>query len=299
MKIYEKSSVLLIFIDGLGIGEKNNDFNPLAGLKNVEPLDNFKNAAAKIIFEGNLTPTDACLGVEGRPQSASGQTTILTGVNAPRLLGYHKQGFPNQTLREVIKENSIFLQLKRRKIEPNVFVNAYTPQFFQQTPRWKSATTCAVEAAELPFRRFPDLLGEKALFHDFTNENLIERGFNAPIFSPEKAGKILANFTNQYRFTLYEHFITDKIGHEQNFEKARIHLPRLAEFIRETLKAVDLEKTTVILTSDHGNIEDLSVRNHTLNNVPTIVWGRKRDEISKQINDLSDITPAILRLLSK
>ena len=299
MKIYEKSSVLLIFIDGLGIGEKNNDFNPLAKLENVEPLDNFRNAAAEIVFEGNLTPTDACLGVEGRPQSASGQTTILTGINAPRFLGYHKQGFPNAALREVIKENSIFLQLKRRNIEPNVFVNTYTPQFFEQTPRWKSATTCAVEAAGLLFRRLPDLLGEKALFHDFTNETLIERGFRVPIFSPEKAGKILAALTQEHRFTLYEHFITDKIGHDQDFEKARIHLPRLAEFIRAALNAVDLEKTTVILTSDHGNIEDLSVRNHTLNNVPTIIWGRKSKLIAKQIKDLSDITPAILRLLSE
>jgi len=290
-------SVLLIFIDGLGIGEKNNDSNPLAGLKNAEPLNNFRNVEPDIIFQGKLTPTDARLGVEGRPQSASGQTTILTGVNAPAFLGFHKQGFPNQLLREVIAEKSIFRQLKLRNVEPNVFVNAYTPQFFEQAPRWKSATTCAIEAADLAFRKLPDLLGEKALFHDFTNQNLIERGFDVPLFSPAKAGEILANFTNEYRFTLYEHFITDKIGHDQDFEKARIHLPLLAEFVRETLERVDLEKTTVILTSDHGNIEDLSVRNHTLNDVPTIVWGRKRIEISKRIKDLTDITPSILSLL--
>lgn len=298
MKKTNQSTVLLIFIDGLGIGEQNNDFNPLADLKNAEPLTNFRNVKAKIIFDGKLTPTDPRLGVEGRPQSASGQTTILTGVNAPALLGFHKQGFPNQALRDIISENSIFLQLKQRNIEPNVFVNAYTPQFFEQTPRWKSATTCAIEAAGLAFRKLPDLLGEKALFHDFTNQTLGERGFDVPLFSPEKAGRILAGFTKEYRFTLYEHFITDKIGHDQNFEKARIHLPLLAEFIRETLKHVDLENTTVILTSDHGNIEDLSVRNHTLNDVPTIVWGRKRVEISKKIKDLADITPMIISLLT-
>jgi 2,3-bisphosphoglycerate-independent phosphoglycerate mutase len=299
MKIEKQSSVLLIFIDGLGIGEKNSQINPLAEIKNIEPLNNFRNVEAEIIYQGILTPTDARLGVEGRPQSASGQTTILTGVNAPQFLGFHKQGFPNQALRDVIKEKSIFLQLKQKNIEPNVFVNAYTPQFFEQTQRWKSATTCAVEAAAMPFRKLPDLLGEKALFHDFTNHDLIERGFNIAPFSPEKAGTILAEFTNEYRFTLYEHFITDKIGHDRNFEKARVHLPLLAEFVRETLARVDLENTTVILTSDHGNIEDLSVRNHTLNDVPTIVWGRKRDEISKRIKDLSDITPSILRLLTE
>ncbi|HTK27687.1 MAG TPA: hypothetical protein VL327_14070, partial [Pyrinomonadaceae bacterium] len=106
-------------------------------------------------------------------------------------------------------------------------------------------------------------------------------------------------FPNRYRFTLYEHFITDKIGHDQDMERARIHLPQLAEFIRETLDRLDPENTTFILTSDHGNVEDLSVRNHTLNDVPTIVWGRRSAEIAEQIRDLTHITPAILRLLTE
>jgi hypothetical protein len=292
----KNSSVLLIFIDGLGIGERSEN-NPLAKIKNIEPLATFKNEAGKIIFDGILIATDAQLNIEGRPQSASGQTTILTGVNAPKLLGFHKQGFPNQTLRDVIKEHSIFLQLKRQNIEPNVFANTYTPQFFQEAQRWKSATTCAVEAADLSFRRLPDLLGHKALFHDFTNKFLQERGFKVPLFSPAEAAAILSGLTKEHRFTLYEHFITDKIGHARDFEKAEEHLPVLAEFIREVLRTVDLEKTTVILTSDHGNIEDLSVRTHTLNNVPTIIWGRKRRKISKVIKDLTNITPAILSLL--
>jgi hypothetical protein len=291
------ASVLLFFIDGLGIG-KHEKNNPLAVVKNIEPLAHFQNKKSEIIFEGVLVPTDARLGVEGRPQSASGQTTILTGVNAPQFLGFHKQGFPNQILRDVIKENSIFLQLKQRNIEPNVFANAYTPQFFEATPRWKSATTCAVEAADLPFRKLPDLIGRKAVFHDFTNRSLIERGFDAPIFSPENAAEILAELTHKNRFTLYEHFLTDKIGHAQDFEKAGEHLPQLAEFVRKTVEKVNLEKVTVILTSDHGNIEDLSVRTHTLNNVPTIVWGRNRHKVSGQIKDLTDITPTILSLLS-
>jgi hypothetical protein len=289
-------SVLLFFIDGLGIGRRE-ETNPLAVVGHLEPLAHFKNEESEIIFEGVLIATDARLSVEGRPQSASGQTTILTGINAPKLLGFHKQGFPNAALREVIAENSIFLQLKRRNIDPNVFANAYTPQFFQETPRWKSATTCAMEAAAMPFRKLPDLLGKKALFHDFTNESLIEKGFDVPVFSPCEAGEILAGIVRKHRFTLYEHFLTDKIGHAQDFEQAAKHLPQLAEFLRETLKRIDLETTTVILTSDHGNLEDLSIRTHTLNDVPTIVWGRNRHEVSKRIKDLTDITPTILRLL--
>ncbi len=289
------ASVLLFFIDGLGIG-KREETNPLANIKNIEPLAHFQNEKSEIIFDGVLTATNARLGIEGRPQSASGQTTILTGINAPKLLGVHKQGFPNQILRDVIADNSVFLRLKRRSIEPNVFANAYTPQFFQTVPRWKSATTCAMEAADLPFRRLSDLLGRKAVFHDFTNHSLIEKGFVVPIFSPAEAGEILAQLVRAHRFTLYEHFITDKIGHAQDFQRAEKHLPQLAEFIRQVLRKIDLETMTVILTSDHGNLEDLSIRNHTLNDVPTIVWGKNRREVSKRIKDLTDITPTILSL---
>lgn len=290
------SKVLLFFIDGLGIGERNAD-NPLSQIENIEPLAHFVGEKSEVIYDGILIPTDPRLGIEGRPQSASGQTTILTGINAPQFLGYHKQGFPNQALRDVISEHSIFLQLKNLKIEPNVFVNAYTPRFFTETPRWKSATTCAMEAAGNQFRKLPDLFGRKALFHDFTNRHLIELGFDAQIYSPLEAAEILAESSANNRFTLYEYFITDKIGHAQDFEKAKEYLPPLAEFIRETLQKIDLETTTFILTSDHGNIEDLSKKNHTLNDVPTIVWGRKRFEIAERITDLTDITPTIVSLL--
>ena len=291
------ASVLLFFIDGLGIG-KREETNPLAQIKNIEPLAHFQNEESDIIFDGVLTATDARLGIEGRPQSASGQTTILTGINAPRILGGHKQGFPNQTLRDVIAEHSIFRQLKRKNIEPNVFANAYTPRFFTEKPRWKSATTCAVEAADLQFRRLSDLLGRRAVFHDFSNASLIEQNLDVPRFSPAEAAAIIADLTETNRFTLYEYFITDKIGHAQNFEAVKIYLPPLAAFVRETLEKVDLETTTVILTSDHGNIEDLSIRTHTLNDVPTIVWGRRKAEAAGRIKDLSDVTPTILDLLS-
>ena len=298
MRAGETANVILLFIDGLGIGERDEK-NPLSQIAAVEPLAHFKNSTTPVIYDGVMTPTDPRLGVEGRPQSASGPTTILTGVNAPGLLGCHKQGFPNQALRDVISENSIFLQLKNLGIEPNVFANAYTPQFFQAAPRWKSATTVAVEAAGLAFRRLPDLIGRKAVFHDFTNLSLREKGFDVPVFSPADAAAIINELAADHRFVLYEHFLTDKIGHDRDFEKARRLLPILAEFVREVVRLADLEKTTVLLTSDHGNIEDLSVRNHTLNDVPTVIWGRNRRATAARIKSLADITPAIIGLLSE
>ncbi len=298
MNIKEKKSVILFFIDGLGIGNENSS-NPFSRIAGCEPLAHFINRTTPVSQNGIMIPTDPRLGIEGRPQSASGQTTILTGENAPQILGFHKQGFPNAILREVINEHSVFLQLKNKGINEAIFANAYTPQFFQETPRWKSATTVAVESAGIRFKRISDLRGRKALFHDFTNESLKERGFDIPLFTEIDAAEILADLSNENKFVLYEHFITDKIGHAQDFEKAKTHLPLLARFIRETLKRIDLEKTTFILTSDHGNVEDLSVRNHTLNDIPTIIWGRNKKLTAERIKDLSDITPAIVELLTE
>jgi 2,3-bisphosphoglycerate-independent phosphoglycerate mutase len=291
-------SLLLFFIDGLGIGTRG-PHNPFDGLADAEPLAVFQNEQPALPFDGMLAATDACLGVEGRPQSASGQTTILTGVNAPSAVGYHKQGFPNQALLDIIREHSIFVQLKRAGVSPIAFANTYTKRFFESRPRWVSATTAAVEAARLGFNQVEDLRAGKAIYHDFTNATLIERGERVDLRTPDEAGELLSNIVNSNRFTLYEYFITDKIGHAQDREGARRVLPMLGHFIRTLLSHLDLANTTVILTSDHGNIEDLSRRNHTLNPVPTIIWGRHRDRIARRIHSLADITPTIVDVLTK
>jgi 2,3-bisphosphoglycerate-independent phosphoglycerate mutase len=291
-------SVLLFFIDGLGIGSRG-PFNPLDGLDGAEPLAVFKDESSTTIHDGIVVPTDACLGVEGRPQSASGQTTILTGVNVPATLGYHKQGFPNAAMLEIIREHSLFLQLTRAGIKPITFANTYTHKFFAERPRWVSATTAAVEAAGLPFRHVPDNQAGRAVFHDFTNQALIERGEEVARRTPDEAATVLARIVSENQFTLYEYFITDKVGHAQDMDAAKVVVRDLARLIRGVLDKIDLRQTSVILTSDHGNIEDLSSRNHTLNMVPTIVWGANRNHIANHIKTLADITPAIVDVLNR
>src|SRR3989440_1706187 len=185
-------NVLLFFIDGLGIGTRGSH-NPFDGLEDIAPLAVFQDESTLLPFEGVLAPTDACLGVAGRPQSASGQTTILTGINASDAIGYHKQGFPNQALLDIIREHSIFLQLKRAGINEITFANTYTEKFFEERPRWISATTAAVEAAGLRFNRLDDLRAGRAVFMDFTNAMLIERGEHVDLRTPEEAGEVLAS----------------------------------------------------------------------------------------------------------
>ncbi len=293
------SSVLLIFIDGLGIGARS-PHNPLHLLgERAAPLAVFADQTTEEVWNGGRAArTDARLGVEGRPQSASGQTTMLTGINAPLLRGHHKQGFPDQPLRALLHEHSIFVRLQQRGIGPNTFANAYTRRFFEERPRWVSATTVAVEAAGLPFRTLDDLRAGRALFHDFTNSELIARGEEVELRSAEEAAEMLARLAIEHRFTLYEYFLTDRIGHAQDMEAAQRTLEQLARFVRQTIAAVDLRQTTVIVTSDHGNIEDLSTHNHTLNDVPTLAWGMGRDLVAERVRSLVDIVPAVIELLT-
>jgi 2,3-bisphosphoglycerate-independent phosphoglycerate mutase len=291
-------SVLLFFIDGLGMGTRG-PHNPFDRLDDAAPLAIFQDETPDIPFGGLLSPTDARLGVDGRPQSASGQTTILTGINAAAVIGQHKQGFPNAALLDIIREHSIFLQLKRAGVNEITFANTYTKKFFESRPRWISATTAAVEAAGLQFNTVSDLRRGRAVYQDFTNAMLIERGEAMDLRTPDEAGEVLANIVAANKFTLYEYFITDKIGHAQDYEAASRVLRSLASFIRSLLAKLDLDKTTVILTSDHGNIEDLSLRNHTLNPVPTIVWGQQRERLAARIQSLTDITPGIVDVLTK
>jgi bisphosphoglycerate-independent phosphoglycerate mutase (AlkP superfamily) len=156
-----------------------------------------------------------------------------------------------------------------------------------------------VEAAGLRFNTVSDLRAGRAVFQDFTNAMLIERGEPVDLRSPEEAGEILSSIVAANKFTLYEYFITDKVGHAQDYEAAGRVLRALALLIRSLLTKLDLENTTVVLTSDHGNIEDLSVRNHTLNLVPTIVWGEHRKKLAARIRSLTDITPGIIDVLTK
>ena len=290
--------VLLIFVDGLGVGTRGSH-NPLHLLgEAAAPLAVFREEEPRLPSGGLLALTDARLGVEGRPQSASGQTTILTGVNTPQRLGYHKQGFPNESMRGLLREHSLFLKLKGLGPGPDLFANAYHPQFFAKRPRWVAATTVAVEAAGLPFRTFEDLREGRAVYHDFTNRFLVERGVDVPVRAPEESAAVLASLAAAHRFTLYEHFIADRAGHDRDERAALTILGDLARFVRAVLSLVDLARTTVVLTSDHGNVEDLSTRNHTLNAVPTLAWGPARETVARRVRTLADITPTILEILT-
>lgn len=292
--------VILIFIDGLGLGSRDNTKNPCAG-KNLKLLSCFDNGNESLPIAGGglLIPTEATLGVGGLPQSATGQTTLLTGVNCSQLLGRHLPGYPNERLREVLRELSVLKQVKELGLR-SAFINAYRPIFFKlkEKTQWRlSTTTVATLAADIPFFKVTDIPRGKSIYHDFTNESLISRGFSLPLFSSQEAAHILAKVSKTFHLTLYEYFLTDRAGHSNNMEMATREIEKLDSFLSALLEEVDLDKNLIILTSDHGNIEDLSTITHTRNKVMTILWGRGTERIFNQIHSIEDISPIIIKFL--
>ncbi|HEX5731237.1 MAG TPA: hypothetical protein VF131_00270 [Blastocatellia bacterium] len=288
-------SVLLIFVDGVGIGTRG-PHNPLDGLE-AEFFAHFKDEEPRLPFDGKIAVTDARLGVDGLPQSATGQAAILTGVNAASLIGRHLHGYPSPRLKQALSERSIYKQLldNGRSV---TFANAYTPRYFDTRPRFVSATTVAAESAGVRLRTLEDLDRGEAVFHDFTNYSLIGMGHSIRSRTPEEAGKHLACLAAAHDFTLYEHFMTDRLGHLQNRDWSRAHVALLNRFVKAVLQSCDLKKQTVVITSDHGNIEDLSSRSHTLNPVATLVFGAATGSITSKVRSLVDITPAIVEAIT-
>jgi 2,3-bisphosphoglycerate-independent phosphoglycerate mutase len=289
--------MLLIFVDGLGLGDKDPGKNPCAG-EDIYHLAHFHPEFIPNDSEGDglLIPTEATLGVTGLPQSATGQATLFSGINCAKSIGRHLQGFPNQQLRDILKEQSLLMEIQNRGLRP-VFINAYRPPFFSlpEEIQWKlSVTTIVTLAAGLPFFGLEDLREERSIYHDLTNASLIRRGFEVPLFSVQKAAEIVAKASEKYDFILYEYFLTDKAGHSQDMTWARGEILKLEQFIDTLLSLIDLKKNTVMLTSDHGNIEDLSIKTHTRNQVMTLVWGQGGAQLKRQIRSITDITPSVL-----
>lgn len=301
MDFQKVERVVLIFVDGLGVGQDDAARNPMA-LVRGPCLSRFAHEnGAQLPFDGIYKPLDACLDLEGLPQSATGQTALLTGVNAAKMLDLHLFGFPNRKLQEVIMEKSLLKRARDAGLRP-AFINAFRPRFFELgdevwTRLRMSVTTWVNHAAGLPFFTLDDVAAGQSIYQDFTNGELVDQGFNVPRFTPEKAGEILAERSRDFDLLLYEYFRTDAAGHSQDMEKAAEEIRRLERFLESFLSNADLENTLVVLSSDHGNIEDLSVRGHTRNPALTLLWGKGAKAASKAMTTIMDVPEVLMKVL--
>ena len=128
--------ILFIFLDGVGLGGNDPTNNPFAAadlptltrftdghpwLKGLSPVQSER---------ATFVPTDANLNIEGRPQSATGQAAIMTGLNVSQMIGRHYGPKPNDAIRAIVDEHGMIKRLTASGHRVR-FLNAYPPGFFQ------------------------------------------------------------------------------------------------------------------------------------------------------------------------
>lgn len=307
MTVHPQHRVIFLFWDGVGYGRKDPDVNPFfrARLPNLHSLLDGRlphlGLRRFVSTRASVVPLNATLRVEGLPQSGTGQASLFTGVNAAKLIGRHFGPHPTTTLHPLIESKNIFRQLDERG-KSCCFANAFPRQFFEYAASGKrrlSVSTLSCRYANLKLLDAEALGRNEAVSADITRGRWGELGYpHLPVITPEEAGIHLWHIAQRFSFTLFEYWLTDYAGHARDMAGAVEVLERFDGLLGGFMKEFDATSCTLLITSDHGNIEDLSTKSHTLVPVPCIIAGRKRDELSSTLSNLTHVTPSILSLLT-
>lgn len=282
-------AVLLLFIDGVGLGRDDPATNPFAAIDAVSLAPLRGRSAPR---GASLRALDPTLGVPGLPQSATGQTTLFTGVNAAKVLGRHHTGIPGPTLWPILETESLFRKVVARGGRP-LFANAYTRAHLEaKRPRW-SASTRMVLASATGYRTIEEIGRERAMMHDFVGDHLSRRGIDVPRRTPEQAAALLLDELGEHDLVLYEYFLTDLAGHrgspDERVEQAR----RVEALVSALVDDLDRDAHTLVVVSDHGNLEESAHDRHTLNPVPLLAWGLEAPGVAESVVAMTDLTPVL------
>ncbi|MEO0536492.1 MAG: phosphoglyceromutase [Cyanobacteria bacterium P01_A01_bin.123] len=293
---------LFVFLDGVGLGTAGCH-NPLSDPCTMPTLTELVGTTWIVGTDVQLPKQlfkaiDAQLGVSGLPQSATGQTALFTGRNAPQFLGRHQTGFANGSLRRLIEESGLFKQVLAQDgtvAHANLYSPAYFEAIAQRRLRYSVGTLLCLTAG-VTFAMQTEYEVGKAIFWDITGELAHNRGIVAPPISPGVAGKRLAQIAQSHSVTLFECYLPDFAGHAQDWSQSCRILQRIDRFLSTVVENLPAH-VTLIVSSDHGNIEDLTTKRHTENLVPLWVVGEQATAFAP-IEAITEITPKILQLLS-
>jgi hypothetical protein len=295
--------ILLIFLDGVGLGASDPSINPIAAarLPHLEGLFGGSRLLSTTESSGgpeaSAVGIDACLAIPGLPQSGTGQTALLTGVNAAELMGRHFGPWVPTAIRELLTTRNLFGVARSSGIQVR-FANAYPAQGRERDERVRrpGAFPLAARAADLlDFDEGAIRRGE-ALASSITTDRWRQYvDPMAPTVQPVEAGERLARIAADNELTIFAHYDTDYIGHRGSFEDAVASIELVDSFVGGVLRGRAAD-TLVLITSDHGNLEDVRA-GHTRNNVPLIAIGPSHREAAATVSSLTDVTPFILDLL--
>jgi len=301
--------ILTLFLDGVGLGDDDPALNPLskAQLPRLRELLAGRSLVRQSAPLENETTTlvslDSSMGVEGTPQSATGQASLLTGRNVPSEIGEHYGPKPNAAVRAIVEADNLFTQIVNKSGRATL-LNGYPPRYFDSIERGyrlHSVIPHAVVAAGIPLQTVEDMQAGRAFSADFTGQGWAARPDFPPIpvYSTAEAGNQIAITSLDYDLSWFDYWLTDYAGHHRDMDQAVTLLETFDEVLDSLLGTWRIDRDLIVLISDHGNLEDLSKRGHTLNPIPCLLIGplNLRREFTHNLADLTGFVPAVLRIL--
>lgn len=241
---------------------------------------------------------DPTLGVPGLPQSATGQTTLLTGRNAAREMGAHHGPWPGPTLRALLDRGNLFADACAAGLSATI-ANLYPPGYFSALEGGRlrvNAPVYAALGAGVRLRGLSDYEAGEAVSADLGGRRLARLAPGSRATDAASSAAILLGLAASNDFTFFDFWLSDEVGHRGSMADAERLVAELDSFLGALFSGAAGTDVTVVLTSDHGNLEDKSVRTHTLAPVPLLVRGPGA-ELFAGAADLRGVAPAVLELL--
>lgn len=244
-------------------------------------------SAAPALFR----PIAATLGHKGLPQSATGQTTLLTGLNGADVMRGHYGPWPGPTLKRALDGGTLFSEVMAAGGRVGL-ANAFPEGYFRALSGGKQRVNVpvyAARAAGVPLLTQTDYDAGRAISADLDGGYL-----GAPQLLAE-TGARLARLSQEADLTFFDFWLSDTAGHRWSFADAVGLVEKLDGFLAGLVPA--LGETTLLVTSDHGNLEDKTTRSHTRNPVPLLALGPHAGAFAGT-ESLLGVAPALRRALS-
>jgi 2,3-bisphosphoglycerate-independent phosphoglycerate mutase len=274
-----KRKVAWLMLDGVGI-DNFHDQHPFQN--QVTPtLTKLGISSLRHVSESEFVshPIDATLGVEGLPQSGTGQTTLLTGVNAAKVMGRHYGPWPGPSLKPLL-EQSLPVQLSKAGLTVRL-ANHYPQRYLEAIQSGKRKLNAIAYSMTLAGAKLEHGIPPMLTNPEDPNGTTVEQ---VKIWGREFMG-------SNANLTIFDAWWSDHLGHHGTLLEAQDHVARLETFVTGALEARGND-TLFLVTSDHGNFEDIGIKTHTFAPVPLVASGHGALEF-ENVTDLTGVAPAL------
>jgi phosphopentomutase/2,3-bisphosphoglycerate-independent phosphoglycerate mutase family metalloenzyme len=163
----------------------------------------------------------------------------------------------------------------------------------------------AARMAGVSLQTWDDVRRREALTSSMTHE--LEAEFSLDFFgqaplprhTPEEAAAIVVALARRHDFTFYKYQIPDLVSHTGKIELARQVFAVIEDFVEGILGAIDPATTVVIITSDHGHLEQVATSHaHPKTKVPTWYFGPDAERVAHGLRRPENIAHLLMQSAS-